>query len=67
MGDPADPKTVVDSELRVKGVANLRVADASIFPTHVGCNPAITAMMVGEKAADVVRGRTAAHEVEAVG
>jgi len=55
MGDPADPRTVVDPELRVRGVGGLRVADASIFPTLPGCNPNITCMMVGEKCADLVR------------
>jgi choline oxidase len=63
MGDPADERTVVDPELRVKGVGRLRVADASIFPSHVGVNPVFTTMMVGEKAADVVRGRPAPVEV----
>jgi len=55
MGDPADPRTVVDPELRVRGVGGLRVADASVFPTLPGCNPNITCMMVGEKCADLVR------------
>ena len=62
MGDAADERTVVDPELRVKGVGRLRVADASIFPSHVGANPACTTMMVGEKAADIVRGRAAPVE-----
>jgi choline dehydrogenase-like flavoprotein len=63
MGDPGDERTVVDPELRVKSVGHLRIADASIFPSHVGVNPACTAMMVGEKAADIVRGRSAPVEV----
>ncbi|WP_026918746.1 GMC family oxidoreductase [Gordonia shandongensis] len=47
----------VDAELRVKGVEGLRVADASIFPEHTSVNPNITVMMVGERCADLIRGR----------
>ncbi|MEX2426138.1 MAG: GMC oxidoreductase [Thermomicrobiaceae bacterium] len=57
MGAADDSTVVVDPELRVRGVGRLRVADASIFPTLPGCNPNITCMMVGEKCADLVRGR----------
>jgi choline oxidase len=64
MGAVDDSLTVVGPDLRVKGVARLRVADASIFPTHVGVNPAVTAMMIGEKAADIVRGRSAVRAAE---
>jgi choline oxidase len=56
MGAADDPGVVLDPELRVRGVGRLRVADASVFPTLPGCNPNITCMMVGEKAADLVRG-----------
>ncbi len=55
MGDTRDPFTVVDAQLRVKGVQNLRVADASIFPTMVSVNPCITCMMIGEKCADLLK------------
>jgi choline oxidase len=57
MGAADDPDVVVDPELRVRGVGGLRVADASVFPTLPGCNPNITCMMVGEKAADLIRGK----------
>jgi choline oxidase len=57
MGAEGDPGSVVDPELRVRGVGNLRVADASIFPTLPVCNPNIICMMVGEKCADLIRGR----------
>ena len=43
---------VVDPELRVRGVANLRVADASVFPSIPSTNTAAPAMMIGERAAD---------------
>jgi choline oxidase len=56
MGAADDPDVVVDPQLRVRGVGKLRVADGSIFPTLPGCNPNITCMMVGEKAADLIRG-----------
>ena len=45
----------VDNRLRVKGVRNLRVADASIFPNHVSGNIVSSVYAVGEKAADVIK------------
>ncbi len=50
-----DPMAVVDPELRVHGVDGLRVADASIMPTVVSGNTNAAAIMIGEKAADMVR------------
>ena len=55
MGAPDDPNAVVDSELRVRGIRRLRVADASIIPSMIGVNINITCMMIGEKCADLVR------------
>ncbi len=55
MGASNHPLTVVDPELRVKGVHHLRVADASIFPTMISVNPCITCMMIGEKCADLLK------------
>jgi choline dehydrogenase-like flavoprotein len=54
MGDPARKETVVDPELRVKGVEGLRVCDASVFPTMVTVNINNTVMMVAEKAAHAI-------------
>ena len=54
MGRMDDKSTVVDSQLKVKGIKGLRIADASIFPTIVGVNPCITVMMVGEKCSDFI-------------
>jgi choline dehydrogenase len=51
-----DPMAVVDPELRVRGIAGLRVADASVMPTVVSGNTNAAAIMIGEKAADLVRG-----------
>ena len=52
----SDDLAVVDPELRVRGVAGLRVADASIMPTVPGGNTNAAAIMVGEKAADLILG-----------
>jgi choline dehydrogenase-like flavoprotein len=56
MGRKDDPRTVVDSKLRVKGVGRLRVADASIMPTIVSGNTNAPTIMIGERAADLIKG-----------
>ena len=48
---------VLDPELRVRGIAGLRVADASVMPSIVGGNTNAATLMVGEKAADLILGR----------
>lgn len=52
------PMAVVDPQLRVHGIAGLRVIDASIMPTVPGANTNAAAIMIGEKGADLVLGRT---------
>ena len=49
-----DAMAVVDAQLRVHGIAGLRVADASIMPTLTSGNTNAPSIMIGEKAADMV-------------
>ncbi len=51
----SDPLAVVDAQLRVHGVAGLRVADASIMPTLPRGHTHAAAVAIGEKAADLIR------------
>ena len=56
MGMPADPSAVVDPETRVIGVEALRVVDSSIMPSITNGNLNAPTIMIGEKAADMIRG-----------
>jgi choline dehydrogenase len=49
------PNAVVDDKLKVHGLEGLRVADASIFPTMPSGNTNAPSIMVGEKAADILK------------
>ncbi|MCC7548285.1 MAG: GMC family oxidoreductase N-terminal domain-containing protein [Burkholderiales bacterium] len=55
MGAADDPMAVVDSRLRVRGVAGLRIADAGIMPTITGGNTNAPTLMIAEKAARWMR------------
>ena len=54
IGADNDPQAVLDSQFRVRGVKNLRVVDASVFPKIPGFYIAVPIYMISEKAADVI-------------
>ncbi|EGF98221.1 uncharacterized protein MELLADRAFT_69449 [Melampsora larici-populina 98AG31] len=54
MGDEKDDDAVVDPYLKIRGLSNIRIADASIFPTMVTPNPMITVLMIAEKASHLI-------------
>lgn len=56
MGSAEDTMSPLTPDLKVKGVAGLRVADASVMPELTTVNPNITTMMIGERCADLIRG-----------
>jgi len=57
MGDPSDPRTVVDPNGKVVGTQNLFVADASVMPEVSRTNTNIPTIMIAERIAEMVRTR----------
>jgi choline dehydrogenase len=55
LGSAGDPMAVVDSTLQVIGVPGLTIADASVMPELPRCNINLPTMMIGERAADLLR------------
>ncbi|WP_028227632.1 GMC family oxidoreductase [Paraburkholderia ferrariae] len=57
-----DAQSVVDTQLRVRGVNGLRIADASVMPTLIGGNTNAPTVMIGERAADFIVEARRAHD-----
>lgn len=58
MGNTTDTNAVVDTKLKVVGIDNLRICDASVFPSQPSSNTQCIAYMVGEKCADFIINNT---------
>ena len=55
MGDVTrDPLAVVDPKLKIRGLKNVRIADAGVFPVMPSVNPMLTVLSVGERAAELI-------------
>ena len=55
-------RSKIAKPLKVKGIENLRVADASIMPTIIGGNTNAPAMMIGARCADFILGKQLTHK-----
>lgn len=49
-----DPMAVVDSELKLRGLKGVRIADAGVFPEMTSVNPMLTVLAIGERCAEMV-------------
>lgn len=56
MGPDSDPQAVVDSQLKVRGLEGLRIADSSVMPQMPSANVCAATMMIGERASDLIKG-----------
>lgn len=66
IGHADDPRAVVGADLKVHGIDRLRVVDASVMPTLISGNTNATSVVIGEKGADLVRGRTPPAPIHAL-
>ena len=55
MGQKLDSKAVVDQNLRVHGIKNLRVIDASVMPMIPSGNTYAATMMIAEKGSEIIK------------
>ncbi|KAJ0173022.1 hypothetical protein K1T71_011198 [Dendrolimus kikuchii] len=55
MGPEGDPLAIVDPELKVHGIRHLRVVDSSVLPRTISVHTHAPAVMIGEKAADMIK------------
>ena len=55
MGPAGDPTAVVDPQLRVHGLPNIRVVDASIYPFIPNSNTIASIIMIAEKGSDMIK------------
>ena len=67
MGAAGDTNAVVGADLKVHGLEGLRVVDASVMPTMLSANLNAATLMIGEKASDMIRGRTAPEPIDVAG
>ncbi len=65
MGPANNKLSVVDHELRVHGIANLRVVDASVMPKMISANLNASTLMIAEKASDMIKGRSTLEPAQA--
>jgi choline dehydrogenase len=59
MGPATDKSSVVSDELKVHGLQNLRVIDASVMPSMPSANTHSATMVIAEKGSDMIRGKAA--------